>query len=74
MNRTDWEALSAFPLYGWVLIFAALFAQSTWLFVHATRHGRNRWFWGLWGLIQVPTPLLVYWLWHAWGRSRDKRA
>ncbi|QJC53399.1 hypothetical protein HGI30_18705 [Paenibacillus albicereus] len=74
MNRSDWEALTSLPLYVWISIFAALLAQSTWLFIDATRHGRSRWFWGLWGLIQVPTPLLVYWLWQAWERRRDRRA
>ena len=39
-----------------------LFAQSIFLFLHAKKKGANAWFWGIWGLIQTPTPLLFYYL------------
>ncbi|MCL6458620.1 MAG: sigmaY antisigma factor component [Gorillibacterium sp.] len=64
----------------WVLLFAILFSQGTWLFLDARKRGANPWVWGLWGCIQCPTPLVVYWLFvcgglHAikqflkWGKS-----
>lgn len=39
-----------------------LLSQSIFLFVDARKRGRNPWFWGIWGLIQFPVPLLTYWL------------
>ncbi|MBB3112172.1 hypothetical protein FHS18_004250 [Paenibacillus phyllosphaerae] len=48
----------------WVLalVVILLICQSTWLFIDARKHSRFPWFWGLWGLIQSPMPLLFYWL------------
>lgn len=45
-----------------VVVGIVLLCQATWLFIDA--HGRSRypWLWGIWGLIQAPTPLIVYWL------------
>lgn len=45
----------------WVLIGALLLSQATWLFLDARRRGARAWLWGTWGLIQCPTPLIVYW-------------
>ncbi|MBM7565303.1 hypothetical protein [Paenibacillus sacheonensis] len=47
-----------------ILIGAAivLLCQSNWLFADARKHSRYPWFWGLWGLVQCPMPLLFYWL------------
>ncbi|WP_059104094.1 CGNR zinc finger domain-containing protein [Shouchella shacheensis] len=60
------------PWYGWMVIVLLLFAQSTWLFLDAGKNGHRRWFWGIWGLIQVPTPLVIYVLWSKWmKRGRD---
>ncbi|MFD2172200.1 sigmaY antisigma factor component [Tumebacillus lipolyticus] len=42
------------------LVIPILLAQSTWLFLNARKHGHNRWFWGIWGLIQCPFPTLFY--------------
>lgn len=48
----------------WVFVALALvlLGQSTFLFVDARKRGRFPWLWGLWGLTQFPTPLLVYWI------------
>lgn len=46
----------------WLMVAAVLVTQSTWLFVDARKRGRGYWFWGLWGLIQCPLPLVAYWL------------
>lgn len=50
------------PWWQWVLLAALLLTQGTWLFLDARRRGARSWFWGLWGVIQCPMPLLVYWL------------
>ncbi|AQR79848.1 hypothetical protein B1222_12670 [Paenibacillus larvae subsp. pulvifaciens] len=42
------------------LIIVLLLIQSFCLFTNARRRGRNAWFWGLWGLIQLPCPTLFY--------------
>lgn len=52
--------LQQIPIWLFVLIFLFLFAQSTFLFIHSRRNGRLHWFWGLWGMLNVPTPLVVY--------------
>ncbi|MEF2246848.1 MULTISPECIES: sigmaY antisigma factor component [unclassified Paenibacillus] len=49
-------------IWFWLCVAAVLITQSTWLFIDARKHGSNYWFWGLWGLIQSPIPLIVYWI------------
>ncbi|GAB6988687.1 hypothetical protein [Paenibacillus pini] len=46
----------------WVFILGALLllGQATWLFWDAGKRGKRKWFWGIWGLTQFPSPLLVY--------------
>ncbi|WP_099353346.1 sigmaY antisigma factor component [Fredinandcohnia onubensis] len=34
--------------------------QGLWLFLDARKRGHNYWFWGIWGLIQTPLPLIFY--------------
>lgn len=46
----------------WLLIALLMITQSTWLFLDARKRGSMPWFWGIWGLIQCPFPLLFYWL------------
>ncbi|MED1740433.1 transcriptional regulator [Bacillus swezeyi] len=45
-----------------LLISPFLFTQSILLFLDAKKKGSNAWFWGIWGLIQTPMPLLFYYL------------
>ncbi|MFD2615670.1 sigmaY antisigma factor component [Paenibacillus gansuensis] len=68
MNRVDGSIL---PWYGWVLLALLLMLQSTWLFVDARRRGKLPWFWGLWGLIQFPMPILFY-LIFVWRKARKQ--
>ncbi|MEO3945012.1 sigmaY antisigma factor component [Gorillibacterium sp. CAU 1737] len=49
-------------LWAWLFLAAILLTQGIWLFRDARKRGAWYWFWGLWGCIQAPTPLLVYWL------------
>lgn len=48
------------PLYSWVLLGALLGAQAYWIFNDAKRRGYNPWLWGAFGLLNVPSSLIVY--------------
>ena len=48
------------PWWAWILLFVILFSQSFWIFRDAGKRGANSWLWGFWGLLQFPTPLVVY--------------
>ncbi|MBH5320161.1 sigmaY antisigma factor component [Paenibacillus sp. GSMTC-2017] len=56
------EEQLARSVWFWLLLASILISQSTWLFLDARKRGSNYWFWGIWGLIHVPTPLVVYWI------------
>lgn len=60
--NTDFSNLSKIPLGIWILLAIILFTQAIWLFQDSSKRHANKWLWGIWGLIQVPTPLLVYFL------------
>ncbi|TKC15276.1 transcriptional regulator [Robertmurraya kyonggiensis] len=46
----------------WILliILPFTFTQSIFLFIDAKKKGSYPWFWGIWGLIQIPLPTLFY--------------
>lgn len=46
----------------WLLIILILLIQSTWLFLDARKREKFHWFWGIWGLISFPLPVLLYML------------
>lgn len=54
--------VTGFDLVTWGLLILVLLLQSTYLFVDARRRGHNKWFWGIWGLIQLPMPTLFYFI------------
>ncbi len=37
-----------------------LLAQALWVFQDARKRGQNHWMWGLFGLLSVPTSLIIY--------------
>jgi hypothetical protein len=43
-----------------LLVAPLLLGQGTWLFLDARKRGARPWLWGLYGLIQFPCPLLLY--------------
>jgi len=51
------EEMILLPIVGVVLLI-----QSTYLFIDARKRDSYPWFWGLWGLIQCPFPLLFYFI------------
>ncbi len=45
----------------WLLLLGiAVFCQGLWIFLDARRYGLNRWLWGILGLLNIPTSLVVY--------------
>lgn len=52
--------LQDIPLWLWVCIALAVLLQGTFLFRDAKKRGRRAWFWGLWGMTTVPSPVVVY--------------
>ncbi|AZK46190.1 hypothetical protein [Paenibacillus lentus] len=59
----------------WMLILVALLllTQGTWMFIDARKRGRRAWLWGLWGVINCPTSLIVYLLVVVWADYRKKK-
>ncbi|MGM0852051.1 MAG: sigmaY antisigma factor component [Bacillota bacterium] len=49
-------------LYILPLVIPILLTQSIYLFIDARKNGHNYWFWGIWGLIQCPFPLIFYFI------------
>ncbi|WP_019153660.1 hypothetical protein [Robertmurraya massiliosenegalensis] len=43
-----------------LLLLPFLLLQSILLFIDAKKRGTYAWFWGIWGLIQLPMPTLFY--------------
>lgn len=70
------EVLWGIPLWAFMLSLVPLvLLQGSWLFKDARRRGKWPWFWGLWGLIQVPTPFVLYMLLivRPWRRREDQK-
>jgi hypothetical protein len=46
----------------WLLVLLAviLLCQGTWIFIDARKRGEIAWLWGLLGLLNFPSSLLVY--------------
>ncbi|WP_055105212.1 hypothetical protein [Paenibacillus ihumii] len=61
------------PWWVFVLLAVLLLVQGTWMFIDARKRGRNAWFWGLWGVINFPSPLLVYLLVVVWADYRKAK-
>lgn len=51
---------SEMPLWVWIVLPAILLAQASWIFCDASKRGENKWLWGLFGLIQFPSSLILY--------------
>ena len=71
-TNTDFSNLAGMPLYLWILLATLLFSQGLWLFLDSRKRNANRWFWGVWGLIQFPTPILIYLLFYHKSMSKKQ--
>lgn len=56
-----------------ILLIIIFFIQSIWLFKDAQKRRGFKWFWGIWGLIQFPMPILFYFLFVIWPENRRKK-
>ena len=56
-----------------VLLVIVLLTQGICLFIDARKYSRWPWFWGCWGLLQVPLPTIVYLLVRMAGRRKAQR-
>ena len=56
MNRGDFSM----PLWAWLLLALILFGQGLWIYRDAAKRGRAPLLWGLFGLLNFPSSLLVY--------------
>ncbi|NLW55898.1 MAG: hypothetical protein GX050_04660 [Firmicutes bacterium] len=52
MNSKSW--------WLYILLAVLLFSQALWIFTDARKRGENAWLWGLLGLLNVPSSLIVY--------------
>lgn len=48
------------PLYQWVILAVLLLTQASWIFLDAAKRKENKWLWGLYGLTNVPSSLIIY--------------
>lgn len=73
MNYT----LSGLPLKTqaviWIFTVMLLLVQSTWIFLSARKRGKNPWFWGLIGLLNIPSSALLYYLFVIYPEKRKER-
>lgn len=46
--------------WAYLLIAVLLLTQALWIFHDARKRGKNAWLWGLLGLLNVPSSLIVY--------------
>jgi len=52
--------LNDIPIYLWVILICALLTQGCWIFWDASKRGENKWLWGFFGLLNIPSNLIVY--------------
>jgi len=55
-----------------ILIGVALLTQSTLIFLSAKKRGANAWFWGLVGLLNIPSGTILYYLFVIWPEKRKR--
>jgi hypothetical protein len=48
------------PIWAWILLGCVLLGQAVWIYRDAQRRGARKLFWGLFGLLNFPSSLLVY--------------
>ncbi|KWX80477.1 hypothetical protein [Paenibacillus jilunlii] len=56
------KELQDVPYWLWGCLAVTLLLQGTLIFHNAQKRGRGKlaWFWGIWGLTGIPTPLICY--------------
>ncbi|NLY89476.1 MAG: hypothetical protein GX085_07635 [Firmicutes bacterium] len=57
------------PFY--LLLAVLAFTQALWIFHDARKRGENHWLWGLLGLLNVPSSLIVYLLVRSYKKKKN---
>ncbi len=52
--------LAELPVILWVLLGAVLLVQGSWMYYDAKKRKEFPWIWGIFGLLNTPTNLLIY--------------
>ncbi|MFZ7133251.1 MAG: hypothetical protein ACOWWR_12935 [Eubacteriales bacterium] len=60
MGSNFQQEMTSIPVCAWILIIFLLLAQGVWIFKDAQKKGIFPWLWGIWGLLNFPTPLVLY--------------
>lgn len=72
------DELMALPVWLRILIVVGVplvnLSQATWLYMDGRKRTKYYWFWAVWGILQSPTPLLLYLLFVRWGFGRAGKA
>ncbi|MDF2668657.1 MAG: sigmaY antisigma factor component [Paenibacillus sp.] len=66
-------SIQGVPLWLLLLLAVVLLTQGTLIFTDARRRQINPWFWGIWGLFQVPMPTIFYILFVKWKQAREAK-
>ncbi|MTI67283.1 MAG: zinc ribbon domain-containing protein [Firmicutes bacterium] len=48
------------PIFMWIIIATLLLIQASWIFYDASKRGERKWLWGTFGLLNVPSNLIIY--------------
>lgn len=43
-----------------IILMPILLTQGCWIFLDASKRGENKWLWGLFGILNTPSNLIVY--------------
>jgi len=43
-----------------LVALSLLLIQGSWIFYDASKRGLNKWLWGLFGMVQLPSSLIIY--------------
>lgn len=54
------DELSKIPVYLWLILGIALLTQSAWIFWDSSKRGENKWLWGFYGILNIPSSLIIY--------------
>lgn len=54
--------VNTLPLWVWFILALALLTQSILIYRDAEKRGENKWLWGLFGLLNVPSSGLIYYV------------
>lgn len=56
----NWESLVSVNTLGWAVLGILLVSQAWWIFRDAKKRGYNPWLWGAFGMLNVPSSLVIY--------------